>query len=586
MNRKAIILALIFFTVLTIILTFPLILNISNCCLGFSSTDELLVPIWNYWYLQYSGHHGLDSLNTDFIAFPFKFQVFGVVSYVYLGLILFLSNIFNYIVVLNIQILLNFILTGFFTYLLVNKITGSRLSGLFSGIIFAFCPQHFMRSWQHITLSYFQWMPLYIFALFELRQKKGFRQALLLGLALFLNASFDLHYLFFMSIATVVFLFACFSFDKQRLGLKFFRNLFIGLSLFSFFFLLQFYQYLFSMLFKKPSVASAYSIFRRPFEDLFAQSARPLSYFLPSTEHPFFGGLTQMFIGSPVYGDSLTEHNLYLGWVALALAFIGCWLYRKYRAQFREDSFAVKFFLLLGVISWVFSQPPWWQIGSVKVYMPSFFIYKVLPVFRAYCRFGIVLMLAIAVLAGFGIKYLLINFKNNFKKIFIFIILCLLVIFDFWNNPWQHVVDLSKHPAVYDWLKSQEGDFVIAEYPLDVKGSNDFYKFFQTIHEKKMINGTVPGTPANEIAQSMIRLSDPKVLTMLKEMSVKYIIVHQDEYLKTEIIDEIEELRRIQQSKGLRLFKSFDAQECFSDEALCLSKTGPVSVYELRSGLE
>ena len=67
---------------------------------------------------------------------------------------------------------------------------------------------------------------------------------------------------------------------------------------------------------------SAFNIYRRPFDDLFSQSARPLSYFLPAASHPVLGGISERFIGTKLYGESLTEHTLYLGWVPLILAFV------------------------------------------------------------------------------------------------------------------------------------------------------------------------------------------------------------------------------------------------------------------------
>ena len=49
--------------------------------------------------------------------------------------------------------------------------------------------------------------------------------------------------------------------------------------------------------------------------------------------------------------------------------------------------------------------------------MPSFFMYKILPMFRAYCRFGIVVELAVAVLAGFGLKFFLRDLSHREQKL-------------------------------------------------------------------------------------------------------------------------------------------------------------------------
>lgn len=208
-------------------------------------------------------------------------------------------------------------------------------------------------------------------------------------------------------------------------------------------------------------------------------------------------------------------------------------------------------------------------------------MYKVLPMYRAYCRFGIVVMLAVAVLAGFGLKFVLERFKNRKTKIAIAALFCGLVLFEFWNWPPYKVIDVSKVPAVYYWLKGQQGDSVIAEYPLDAKSPNEMYKFFQTTHEKKIINGTIPGTYANKVAQSIIKVSNLDTAKALKWMDVKYVVVHKEDYLKTDRIEDKEELEKIPKNPGLKLVSSFPPQECPDKDIICVQKTGQIDVYEV-----
>ena len=192
----------------------------------------------------------------------------------------------------------------------------------------------------------------------------------------------------------------------------------------------QYSTYIKDSILNAHSKVSAFNPYRRPFNDLFEQSARPLSYLLPAVVHPVFGKFTEQFIGSSFYGMSFTEHTLYLGWVPLILAFVALRRWRRKGKEskksgtvpfrdspFYRDDFYIGFFVFLAVAAWLFSQPPWWNIFGFKIYMPSFFMYKILPMFRAYCRFGIVVMLAVAVLAGFGLKFFLERFKSQRTKV-------------------------------------------------------------------------------------------------------------------------------------------------------------------------
>ena len=359
----------------------------------------------------------------------------------------------------------------------------------------------------------------------------------------------------------------------------------------------QFFPIIKNMLKLSPAKpASAHNLYHRPFEDLFSQSAKPLSYLLPSAFHPIFGKVTEQFLGSPLYGESFTEHTLYLGWIPLGLAFVAVKKWQKRRKLQKQltagtvpvgdcpsdkENFYMGFFIFLAIVAWLFSQPPWWNIGPVKLHMPSFFMYKILPMYRAYCRFGIVVMLAVAVLAGFGLKFVLERCKTRKTKIALATLFCGLVLFEFWNWPPYKVIDVSKAPAVYDWLKGQPDDLVIAEYPLDADTPNEMYKFYQTKHEKKIINGTIPGTNANKIAQTIVKLSEPETASRLKWMGVKYVLVHHQEYLNTELTEKKEELIKIPKNKGLKLVKTFPPQECPNKDIMCVQKTGVIDVYEV-----
>ena len=362
---------------------------------------------------------------------------------------------------------------------------------------------------------------------------------------------------------------------------------FLLVGIFAFIILsLQFYPVIKQYISPLQSQASAFNRYWRPFRDLFTQSAKPLSYFLPPTTHPIFGRFTEQFIGSPLYGVSYTEHTLYLGWVPLILAFIAFRRWRKNKKNSKreiasspplagtrnddeKESFYIGFFIWLAIVAWLFSQPPYFNFPHFKVYMPSFFMYRILPMFRAYCRFGVVVMLAVSVLAGFGLKFILERFKSNKVKMVFTSLICGLVLFEFLNFPPFKVIDLTKYPKVYDWLKEEKGDFVIAEYPLDCEGSDNYYKFYQTIHQKRLVNGTNPGTYANKVARTIWKLSAPKTAGILRWMKVKYVLVHLGAYEKSNDMEIVNELRKVKTRRlpGLKLIRSFDDVDVYEVRA-------------------
>ncbi|MFA5356541.1 MAG: hypothetical protein WC301_03955 [Candidatus Omnitrophota bacterium] len=587
-------LVIILFALVTVIFTYPLVFRINTVIPGYGTTDEPFAVISNLWTFKYCVSHQLDLSSCDLQAYPSGMDLsnYAGSSYFWESIKNTVNFLTNEVFTFNFLIILSFILSGWFVYLLVYYIAKSNLAAIISAVIFSFSPCHFSRAWQHLSLSQIQWMPLYLLSLFILKDRPGKKSFFVVLAALFVLTSINFYYSYFMIIVTMVFVAWYFSSKETSLKVKFnflFLLIFISLAVLILIFpsLLEVYK-------EKgrftSNVPLSYNITERPFEDLFAQSARPLSYFLPAVVHPFFGGFTEQFIGSSLYGVSLTEHTLYLGWMPLILAFVAFKRWRRRRkGEVASEGdcpsrFYTGFFVFLAIVAWFFSQPPWWNLFGFKLYMPSFFMYKILPMFRAYCRFGVVLMLAVAVLAGFGLNFILERFRSNKTKIAITALVCGLVLFEFWNWPPYKVIDVSKAPSVYYWLKGQPGDFAISEYPSDADSPNEMYKFYQTKHEKKITNGTIPGTYANKVSQAIRNLSDSATPGTLKWMGVKYVLVHRDDYLKSELLVEIEELNKIPKNRGLKFIRSFPAEECPDKGIMCVQKSGPVDIYEVVAG--
>ena len=577
------------FILLTMLMTFPLLLKVNTHIPGFFSTDE--PSLWYLWWLKYSNQKGISSSFCPFIVAPFgaDLKIMERLFPVWTAFKKIVVNFSNEIFTYNIEILLSFLLSGYFVYLMVEYLLKNKLAAILSGLIYAFCPYHFARAWQHISLANIQWMPLYIFALLKLKREINYKNIIFAVLALFLVSCFDYYYLYFMIISTAVFIISILIYEKKK-SLRVIRTVILtNLIAASIFFLSIFPFFLGGHLQKDTLIKPDAWALVRPFEDLFSQSARPLSYILPSTEHPIFGGFTLRFVGSKLYGESFTEHALYLGWLPLWLAFVAFKKWRKnkkvsdisHQSLAKQEDFYIIFFVSLALVAWFFSQPPWWKIGPIKIFMPSFFMYKILPVFRAYCRFGIVLMLAVAVLAGYGLKFILEKFRSNRSKLAMTILLCGLVLFEYWNYPPFKVIDVSKVPEVYYWLKGQPEDFTIAEYPLYANSPNEVYKFYQTRHEKKIINGSMPGSYANKVIRTITELSDLNTARVLKWMGVKYVIVHREDYIKTGLVEQIEELGKIRRNPGLKFIKSYPLQECPQKNIICIQKTGPIDVYQV-----
>jgi len=596
MNFKKFFIIFLFFLLATIIFTYPLSFGLSTYVPAFEETTETYAPLWHFWLMKHSFVNGISTIQTPFVAYPFGMDIQTTSYPTWMFFTKVSAILSNHAFAYNIQILLSFLLSGIFAYFLAYFLTKNIWGSILAGILYTFCPYHFARSWQHLGLAHIQWLPLYMLSLFYLKNKICLKSVLFSVGALFLVASFDFYYLYFAFILAGLFSVFCMLYqwkkkirtplilkkDFKIIGAIFISGL-ITAALLS--------PVLWSIAKERVEFAtqkeSGFNSFRRPFEDLFSQSARPLSYILPSTEHPFFGRFTQNFVGSPLWGLSETEHQIYLGWIAMILAIVAFQHWRKKRKarnkDFLEspDDFYIGLFVFMTIAFWFLSQPPWWKIGPLKICMPSFFLYKIFPMFRAYCRFGILVMLTIAVLAGYGLKFILERIRSSKIKIVIACFFCVLAVFEFWNWPPFKVMDVSRAPQAYYWIKKQPENFAIAEYPFDAGGPNEKYKFYQIFHQKPIINGTIPGTHPNKVAQTLITLSSPKTAIALKGMGVKYVVVHCDRYIHSGLVEDRQEFARISDNPGLKFIKSFDAQICPDKNIRCTAESGPIDIYEV-----
>ena len=161
MNLKKNLSVLLFFGVVSIIFTYPLIFKLSTHIPAFESTDEPFGALWNFWYNSFALTNGMPVTSCPWIAAPFGIPDTTSAYFVWDLINKTLSVSLGYILAYNVQIIISYLLAGFFMYLLIWYITRDTLVGLLAGIIYAFCPYHAVRTWQHLGLAIIQWMPLY-----------------------------------------------------------------------------------------------------------------------------------------------------------------------------------------------------------------------------------------------------------------------------------------------------------------------------------------------------------------------------------------------------------------------------------------
>jgi hypothetical protein len=599
LNKKEITMVAIAFFCMTIAVTFPLIFQMKDAVYGPFYNTDIRGGLWNLWWGQYALTHNLDYDHTPFIAAPFGVDFSNSpISWIVKLLFAALLPVISPGLCLNGLTIMSFVLCGVFSFLLVHYLTKNRIASFIAALIFTFSPFHLNKAMEFSFFFIGTWLVLYIFLVAKLKEYPGWKYSLCAILAFSINLALNPSYGYIALIVTICFLSFCLFFQwKEKLGLALQKNdkiilkkrFFEGTKFFATLFLvsvvslilygpilLKIVNSMFGSLSVKAHLAPLGYI--RSLDYLFAQSARPLSYFLPASSHPILGSFTKKMFGSVFYGRGSIEQTLYLGWVPLILAYFAFRQWRQKRSQILQypdyqaskENFYIGFFIFSAYLAFIFSMPPTIDLLFFKVYFPSYFLYKVLPMFRAYARFGILVSLSVSVLAGFGLKFLLERMKSPRHKQLFIAAISLFILFEFTNIPPLRATDISKVPSVYKWLGEQRGNFIVAEYPMAMAMAmtspgealeNYDYLFYQTKHQKRLVNGAIAGTEAFEIRKKILKINDPETIKILKKLGVKYVILHTDLYRKGDYgyaADVVGEVPRLNNIAGWNLIKTFD----------------------------
>jgi len=141
--------------------------------------------------------------------------------------------------------------------------------------------------------------------------------------------------------------------------------------------------------------------FAFPREDLFRYSAKWWAYLVPPVVHPLLGATARRIWTTAGVHDGLLEQQVSLGWgvVALGLVAIYSW-FGKNRRSAAEGSVPV--LAAVALVALVASLSPERIIFDVRVVRPAALLYPIVPMFRSYARFGVIVQLMAVLLAGIG----------------------------------------------------------------------------------------------------------------------------------------------------------------------------------------
>lgn len=300
----------------------------------------------------------------------------------------------------NWLVLLSFPLAA--AYLLARYLQLSPVGSAVAAMAYAFSPFHLAHAAYHPHVAQIQWIPLYLLALWRCLDRATPAAVAFLGAATMAVTLSNFYGGLIAAVITLPAIAAYWLFVARRangtvrpLAITAGSLAVVPLSGVAYAF------------FAAHAVILNRAAFAFPRIDLFHYSAKGWSYLMPPVAHPLFGASAQRIWHAGGVRDGLLEQQVSLGAGIIALALLACFAWTRLPRDRRHGSMArIPVLAIVAAAAFVCSLSPEWAIGGFNLMRPSAVLYGIVPMFRSYARFGIVVQLMAAMLAGIGVDYL------------------------------------------------------------------------------------------------------------------------------------------------------------------------------------
>jgi hypothetical protein len=541
-SLSMLLLVLAAYCLLTVVLTWPVVLEVSSAPAGNESGDRFEY-VWALWWTK----EALLDLHTSPANLSLLYYPYGADHPLLLSDAFFivaclpLVLLSGPVVAYNVYFLASFVLTGFATYLLCYSVTHRTWPSFLGGVVFAFLPFRYLHGAEgHVNLLSTFWVPLYVLFLFGLFAKARLRDAVLCGVLLALSClSTPLVAAHAVIPITILFvLYQCVSKGRRLLDLQLWKG--IGLvTVIALALMMPFYYPMLS-----PMISKQSTYIERT--SALGYSADLLSFVVPFRYQLLAGTIRplQDLVTRLIPGHLEIEDVAYLGLVPLLLACIGVWK-RRSRAGFWVAAALVTAVLALGPLLRVGGQPVEYRYKDVRSYvvLPGAVLTE-LPFYewiRAPSRFTMATALAVAVLASCGLATILGRVARGAVKAALSGGLVALILLEY-DVYLPFPVAPASVPAFYRDIAGDGEDYGlldVSEAPYNHRGM-----YYQTVHGHGILRGHAYRIPRE--ASSLIRFCnqimnpagdifvyDP--VEILKQWKIKYVVLHKDSEANVEV---------------------------------------------------
>jgi hypothetical protein len=516
------------FGALTLLLTWPVGARLGAELAG--GRDDLWVHQWTFWSVREALRNGVSPFFTTDLYFPQGVSLTSHnIAWFNIATWLPLQALFGRTAAYNLVFLLVITLNGFCMYLFARAVIRDRGAAFVAGFIFGFWP-YTLSHYDHANMMVLFWVPLTLLLLTRLivEQNGRFRWGLVLATAVSLAMIGITRWQLLIMSSPILLAYPLYLLGKNQQART--RSLFLQL----------FAAGGLAALIMAPLAAPLIiDQFTREFpEDVLLDEAiwgrtDLLAYFIPSINNSLWARWVAPFYENFVVNKFYTP---YLSYTAVLLALAG--LLRRWRETW--------IWLLSALLYFALALGPELAINGTAypmIPMPYRLIedWFVMGLIRRPDRLNVFLSLPLAMMAGWGMAWLLSILSSPRVRWGAGTAVTLLLLLAYWPAPFATTA--LTLPAWYTAAAEDGEPYAVLDLPINDRSYDKWYMAYQTLHGKPLATGHVSRRPREATVfldsvplladlEARDQLPDPALnaiteqLHMLDSAGIRYLVIH------------------------------------------------------------
>ncbi|MEM7330885.1 MAG: hypothetical protein AAF490_02250 [Chloroflexota bacterium] len=504
---------------ITFIFTYPLLPQIGSHIVGYFGSDAIN-HAWSVWWFK----HAVTTLQQspaelNYIYYPAEVEHPLVLATAWVKLVgfIFVERI-DPITLYNIHLFLSYPLTWVITALLCYELTENETSAVIGGAIFTFTMHRTIHAlYGHFTHALAYSYPLLALSLFLHLKRPSPKRGLLLIASLFIILTTDLMAVAFFAIPVITGM-VLFQWKKQH----FLKTLWPFVV--AFFLVLPFVWPLIVA-----NLGGGLGWYGSSGVGEF--SADAVGLFVPPPDHLLSRAFPPLKdLSNQIYWLGRTENIVYAGWITLALAVLALIKNRQNRW--------VGFWFVITAVTTLFSYGPLLRVAGrfiniqeTPIIMPYAILLQ-LPFLswgRTPARLHLTAMLGLAILAAYGINWLLQRYQwvSQHKIAFGFGLVMLILLDSVGPYPWP-MTDTAV-PAGLTLIAEDDRQTAVLDLPVSEYTAAKYHLLYQLEHGHPLVGGFRVRLPESALEEMLLiesyALQDNNQM-LLAEAGIGYIILH------------------------------------------------------------